>query len=731
MKTATKIYNKNTIASKLFRYFLAIFVVFVILFSIVVLTLFNDLSLKNTQQYKKSLNNAISYSNIKLNNLLIENKHNDILLYLNKIISENDLKSVEITYDRMIFNKNSLLNNTNNFKNKNWSIDGVSVDASYGIVTKITNSQYYEYLPIKRRSKVNLVNIKYQAYNKQEIKNLLATLNFSTYLNENKNLSSSIIPNFIYKYFKVDLTPINQKLSIDNYHFATIVYTPLSKNLENSNYSIFLKLFLWSLVLFFPISLGVIWYLLYKQKNNYEKPIEQINLYLESIEDNKYTKFDQKFANKNIDNLTEHIDHLISKVAKATNELNMNKRVLELKLSSDSITGLPNQNRFELDLKRMFISSLDGYVMLIKIDNLGQISKENSTLFTNAYIKEVSYTLKNIIDSFKQYDLTLYRLHGSEFSLVAKQLEQNDIKFIATQLINKLIQELPSKYKIIDNIINIGVTPFDKYGTIESIMNLAQKAHKIAYESEGNSFHIIDFKPLELKYSRLEDEVIKIIEEKNFDVELKYDTYSFDDKSLLMKEVIPKLYDHNQELIPIGTFVSIAQNINKIVEFDILNIQKAIDYIHKTNISHSLVINLSIETISSNEFLNWLKNKLQEDDLIHNKLIFSITSYTASIHKVRFKSFVKEISSLDIEILIKRYNPNEFTFDDLEDLEVDYIRINQDLTMGMLHDTIKKHKVKDIIIFAELNNIKILCDSIRNEEEYKFLDRLGVYGTSY
>jgi EAL domain-containing protein (putative c-di-GMP-specific phosphodiesterase class I)/GGDEF domain-containing protein len=731
MKTATKIYNKNTITSKLFRYFLAIFVVFVILFSIVVLTLFNDLSLKNTQQYKKSLNNAISYSNIKLNNLLIENKHNDILLYLNKIISENDLKSVEITYDRMIFNKNSLLNNTNNFKNKNWSIDGVSVDASYGIVTKITNSQYYEYLPIKRRSKVNLVNIKYQAYNKQEIKNLLATLNFSTYLNENKNLSSSIIPNFIYKYFKVDLTPINQKLSIDNYHFATIVYTPLSKNLENSNYSIFLKLFLWSLVLFFPISLGVIWYLLYKQKNNYEKPIEQINLYLESIEDNKYTKFDQKFANKNIDNLTEHIDHLISKVAKATNELNMNKRVLELKLSSDSITGLPNQNRFELDLKRMFISSLDGYVMLIRIDNLGQISKENSTLFANAYIKEVSYTLKNIIDSFKQYDLTLYRLHGSEFSLVAKQLEQNDIKFIATQLINKLIQELPSKYKIIDNIINIGVTPFDKYGTIESIMNLAQKAHKIAYESEGNSFHIIDFKPLELKYSRLEDEVIKIIEEKNFDVELKYDTYSFDDKSLLMKEVIPKLYDHNQELIPIGTFVSISQNINKIVEFDILNIQKAIDYIHKTNISHSLVINLSIETISSNEFLNWLKNKLQEDDLIHNKLIFSITSYTASIHKVRFKSFVQQISSLDIEILIKRYNPNEFTFDDLEDLEVDYIRINQDLTMGMLHDTIKKHKVKDIIIFAELNNIKILCDSIRNEEEYKFLDRLGVYGTSY
>jgi EAL domain-containing protein (putative c-di-GMP-specific phosphodiesterase class I) len=92
---------------------------------------------------------------------------------------------------------------------------------------------------------------------------------------------------------------------------------------------------------------------------------------------------------------------------------------------------------------------------------------------------------------------------------------------------------------------------------------------------------------------------------------------------------------------------------------------------------------------------------------------------------------VQQISSLDIEILIKRYNPNEFTFDDLEDLEVDYIRINQDLTMGMLHDTIKKHKVKDIIIFAELNNIKILCDSIRNEEEYKFLDRLGVYGTSY
>ncbi len=712
------------------KYFLVLTIIFVGLFTFVINQFFLSIKSNIIDDYSSNIDVTVKYSNTQLTNLMIENRHNDIILFIDKLIKQDKFYSIELVYDRMIFTKNSLLLNTQNFKDKNWSIDGVSVDASYGLIHKIANTQYYEYMPIKKRSDISIVNIKYQAFNEYDIKNLLATLNFSKYFQQNKNNIQSNIPNFLYKYFKVTINDINQKLSINNYHFGTILYKPNTIKLENEIYNIFVKLLILCLLLFFPITLFILWYFSNKQKKYFLDPLDEVNLYLDNIEHNKYIKLDKEYENEQINSLVKHIDTLSSKVAKSINELNMNKQVLELKLSSDSITGLPNQNRFELDIKRMFISSLDGFVMLIKIDNLTKISKENSSFFTNAYIKEVAYTLKNIVDTLKQYDLTLYRFHGSEFALIAKKVEQNDVNFICTQLTNKLEVQIPQKYKIIENMINIGITPFDKYGTMDSIMDLAQEAHSIAYEKPGNAFHIIDFKPLELKYNRLEDEILKIIDEGNFNIDLKYDTYSFDDNTLLMQEVIPKLTDHNGDPIAIGSFVAIAQSIHKIVEFDILNIKKSIEYIHEKDIKHALVINLSIETISSAKFINWLIKELDRDAKIHNKLIFSITSYAASIHKVRFKSFVNQVKDLDVEMLIKRYNPNEFTFDDLENLPIDYIRIHQDYTMGMLHDTIKKHRVKDIIIFAELNDIKILCDSISNEEEYKYLDRLGAYGTS-
>jgi len=721
--------TKNILTS-IVKYMSLLSFIFIILFIILWNALFTDIKTNIIKKYNTNLNNIIEYSDLKLENLMIDNKYNDMILFVNNIMKQNRFDTIEIVYDRMIFTKKSLLLNTVNFTDKNWSIDGVSVDASFGVIQKIKNSQYYEYLPIKKNSDINLVNIKYQAFNKYDIKNLLATLNFSNLVISNKNQIQSDIPKFLYQYFKVDIKDQNQKLSIDNLHFGTIVYKPNHIDIENEIYGIFTKLLIYALILFFPSLILIIWYLLYKQKKYYEEPLDEINEYLENIEHNQYTKLDKQYNNIQITTLGKHIDTLSSKVAKAINELNMNKQVLELKLSSDSITGLPNQNLFELDIKRMFISRIDGFVMLIKIDNLAKISNEKGSFFTNSYIKEIAYTLKNIVDSLNQYDLTLYRFHGSEFCIIAKNIEQNDVKFISTQLINNLEAQIPEKYKIIDNMINIGITPFDKYGTVDSIMKLAQEAHTIAYKKEGNSFHIIDFKPFELKYNRLEDEILKIIEDESFDIDLKYDTYSFDDNSLLMQEVIPRLYDHNGEMIPIGSFVSIAQSMKKIIQFDILNTKKAIEYIHKNGIKHSLVINLSIEAISSKEFISWLKEILEQDQVIHNKLVFSVTSYNASIHKVRFKSFVKQVEDFDIEILIKRYNPNEFTFDDIEGLKIDYIRIHQEYTMGMMHDTLKKHKVKDIIIFAELNDIKILGDSVRDENVYKYLDRLGVYGTS-
>ena len=108
-------------------------------------------------------------------------------------------------------------------------------------------------------------------------------------------------------------------------------------------------------------------------------------------------------------------------------------------------------------------------------------------------------------------------------------------------------------------------------------------------------------------------------------------------------------------------------------------------------------------------------------------ILFSITSYAASAYKVEFTEFVKEMNKLNIEILMKRFKTKEFPLEELASIKIDYIKIDKDLTQNIHNDLIRKHRVKNIVIFGELNNIKILAENVESDNDYVYLSKLDLY----
>ena len=72
----------------------------------------------------------------------------------------------------------------------------------------------------------------------------------------------------------------------------------------------------------------------------------------------------------------------------------------------------------------------------------------------------------------------------------------------------------------------------------------------------------------------------------------------------------------------------------------------------------------------------------------------------------------------------------DFTLDELSNLDIDYIRLNKDYCININTDRVKKHAVKNIILYGEMNNIHVLGDFVKSDEDYKTLSRLGLYATS-
>ena len=40
---------------------------------------------------------------------------------------------------------------------------------------------------------------------------------------------------------------------------------------------------------------------------------------------------------------------------------------------------------------------------------------------------------------------------------------------------------------------------------------------------------------------------------------------------------------------------------------------------------------------------------------------------------------------------------------------------------------IKKHKMRNIVVFADVNNIKLMVENIESDKDYEFLSKLDLY----
>ena len=222
-----------------------------------------------------------------------------------------------------------------------------------------------------------------------------------------------------------------------------------------------------------------------------------------------------------------------------------------------------------------------------------------------------------------------------------------------------------------------------------------------------------------------------IIQREDFSVKFIFDTFEMDSEELMMQDASPIIIDSDSfEKFPIGIFISVAEKLKLSSLFDKILIEKVLNYLEYEKVKHKIVINLSTNSLTDRKFLSWLEGILLYNEIAKKSFIFSITSYSAKENLVKFKNLVEVVHKFDSKILLKRFSLDDFSLEELNDLGIDYIRLHKDYCMDIENDRARKHAVKSIILYGEMNNIIVLGDTIKSDEDYKTMRRLGLYGTS-
>jgi EAL domain-containing protein (putative c-di-GMP-specific phosphodiesterase class I)/GGDEF domain-containing protein len=451
------------------------------------------------------------------------------------------------------------------------------------------------------------------------------------------------------------------------------------------------------------------------------KPLKDIEILANEISKGNYLVIEKLPWTKELKNVSLSMNTMSNKIKNIIERLNQNIQDVSEKLSKDQLTSLETKQSFEEDLKNKFVSNQHGYVFIAQISELGSFAKVNGRNSVNNFLIEFANILKSI-----KY-VKAYRFYGSEFALITSNIDYAQCKNLAIEL-KKELEKLSLKINKV-NIANIGAVPFTNLDTFGSVMSGASEAYEMAKQIGPNEVFIRKENNKSrgmLEWKRL---VFDIIDNNKIDLDYIGDIKDLND-NLILQEAFSKMKDNQNNNLPIGIFLSVAEENGKIVDFDKIIIQKVIDYIYKNNIKHKISINLSIDSIKNIEFLSWLNTILDLNKDISNQIIFSLTAYNIAKYLKLFKEFTGIVKSKNTQVMIKRFDIKFIKIDQIKDIHPDCIRLARDYTTNISEDINKKSLVDSICKISELIDIKIYAESVTSENDFRLLKSFGLDGIS-
>ncbi|NQY21481.1 MAG: EAL domain-containing protein [Campylobacteraceae bacterium] len=713
------------------------------------------ISVNNTKEYlevesaTKAQDTATSLG-LTLKPYMKNKKDEEINSIIKVIANRGFYKELRLEDTNFTFTSEDLIINNNKINQEhNWKIENIRIDKKYGEIEKVeSDNELLEELANLENEEIVLndseeidvytftanetykqgldLKISFSAKYENETLDYVSTLKMSKILAiETRAVKFDYVPQWFINSFTLNMEEKSSEIS-DGWKTAAIIF--VSANPGDA----YAKLYdqAKAAIIYAMISFTISMLLLFFFLSFVLKPLKNIEKLAISISNGEFLKIDKLPFTTEIKNVALAMNQMSSKIEGIIKKLNKNLENMTNKISLDDLTGLALQQTFETDMKKMFIHKTDAYVLSVKIDNLGSYAKNHTNQDVDNFIKKFALILKNS-DSKFEYKISAYRFFGSEFAIIVQNKNFSKVKEFCTYLKEEL--DLFSKELNIPNIAYIGATPFNHIGTIPEMRIASNEACEMAKQIGPNEAFIRDENDLARDMLLWKDLIFDIIDNAKFDLDYIGDAKVLngkDENKLVMQEAFSTAKDKESNQIAIGTFISIAEKYEKVIDFDKAVINKVITHIRKNNITHDISINLSLDSISDHEFLSYLEKILLLNHAIVSQLVFSITAYAIAKDINTFKTFSHKVNKAGGKIIIKRFESKFIPLDKIKDLKINYIRLARDYTKGINKEPGKLAFVESMQELSELLNIKVYAENVKEDEDLEIIKKINIYATS-
>lgn len=407
----------------------------------------------------------------------------------------------------------------------------------------------------------------------------------------------------------------------------------------------------------------------------------------------------------------------------------------------DALTGLVNRREFQARLELAFAGTRnrrDRHALCyLDLDQFKIINDSCGHAAGDQLLRKVSELLKSLLRG----DETLARLGGDEFGLLVENASLDDAARIAERMLAAIKAfRFTWEGRTFGIGVSIGVTTMTRRSSdLASVCSIADSACYAAKEKGRNRVQVYNPDDIELDNRQQEMQALSRI------------TAALDDNRFVLYyqpiipvcaapdgsahcEILVRMVNVDGTLVQPAQFIPAAERYNLMPGLDRWIIRHVFDVFHRRyptrelKREHQWSINVSGTSLSSEGFVDFIRDQAARYEIVPESICFEITETTAIANVQRASDFLWGLRLDGFRFALDDFGIGMSSFSYLKSLPVDYVKIDGEFIKNILDEKISLAMTEAITRVVGVMGIQVVAEYVGSTQ---ILDKLREIGVDY
>ena len=437
----------------------------------------------------------------------------------------------------------------------------------------------------------------------------------------------------------------------------------------------------------------------------------------------------------------ENLDEPIMDRATTTMLQHMQEKLIH-SVSHDPVTNLPNRKRFTSILKEEISSYSNSQHVLgyLEIEDFRIITNVCGLFGGDQLLLQVAQLIKNKLGKRG----IVSRLGDKTFGFLVPNTTSEEGQETAEQIrdqINKSNFVWNDKSFTIS--VMIGLVPIIEAGlhNAEELLQIADSLIISAQQTGHNRIKVYQENDESLKAQTYIHEwagrIDRIFSENRLFARCQMIAPIFPEKnSHSHYEILLGVRDEAGNIIPPDNFIPAVERCQRMPEIDRWIVNHVFTWVVDNRSSFDKIggfaINLSGQSLNSEEFLTFLRDRLSVKDVPADKITFEVTETVAAGSLAFTKRFIAEIKQFGCKFSLDDFGTGYSSYSYLKSLDVDYLKIDGAFIKDITNSPTDVVMVNSMNVIAHSLELETIAEYVENMKIHTLLREIGIdYAQGY